>query len=339
MIFGLPLRRRRARARALVLCYHRIGDVDVDPWSLCVSPENLAQHLTALRRVGRPGRLLDIASWLHGDATLPPGLTFVLTFDDGYADVLYHAKPILDAHDVPATTFLVSARVGAESEFWWDALERILLQSGTLPPALRLRIGDHEHEWTLGDGAHYTEDEQRRFRTWSAQSDDDPTERQALYRLLYALLQTRPSDERARAIAELAAWSGSPLQARPAHRVLTLPEVRELAADELVQIGSHTRTHPVLSQASVESQRDELAGSRAELEALLGTAVHTFAYPHGAYTQATISIARSSGFRCACTTRGPLVEERCDPYELPRLAVPDCDGEAFERRFLRSLPA
>ena len=32
----------------LILMYHRIADPDLDPWSLCVSPENFAQHLETL---------------------------------------------------------------------------------------------------------------------------------------------------------------------------------------------------------------------------------------------------------------------------------------------------
>jgi peptidoglycan/xylan/chitin deacetylase (PgdA/CDA1 family) len=339
-LLGRLLRRRHQQSRALVLCYHRIGEVGTDPWSLCVSPENFARHLAVLCRKGRPGRLADVVAWLGGaENALAPGLTFIVTFDDGYAEVLHNARPLLEEYDVPATAFLVSAHLGVEGEFWWDALERMLLQPGMLPPDLRLRVAGRERHWTLDDGAQYDIEAHRRFRAWSAESEDDPTARQSLFRSLYALLRTLASDERARVIAELAAWSGCELQARPSHRVLTPAEARELAAGDLVEIGCHTRTHPLLSERPEEAQREELIASKAELEALVGTNVHAFAYPHGDYTAATVIIARASGFNCACTTSGRLVERTSDVFQLPRVAVPDYNAEALERRFLGPLLA
>jgi peptidoglycan/xylan/chitin deacetylase (PgdA/CDA1 family) len=323
-----------------VLCYHRIGEVGTDPWSLCVTPENFAHHLAVLTRKGRPGRLGDVVAWLGGaENALADGLTFIVTFDDGYAESFRNATPLLDEYEVPATAFLVSGYLGVDGEFWWDALERMLLQPGTLPRALRLRVHDREHNWTLSEGAHYDIEAHRMFRAWSAESREDPAARQLLYRSLYALLRTAASDERARVMAELAAWSGCEVQARPSHRVLTPAEARELASGELVEIGSHTRTHPLLSERPEEEQREELIVSKAELEAVVCADVREFAYPHGHYSGATVGIARTSGFNCACTTTGNLVERTSDAFELPRVAVPDCDAETFERRVLAPLLA
>jgi peptidoglycan/xylan/chitin deacetylase (PgdA/CDA1 family) len=337
---GRLLRRRHQQSRALVLCYHRVGEVGTDPWSLCVSPENFAHHLAALSRKGRPGRLGDVVAWLGGaEDALAHGLTFVITFDDGYAESFRNAMPLLDEYEIPATAFLVSAHLGVDGEFWWDALERMLLHPGTLPPTLRLRVDDREHHWTLGKGARYDIEAHRRFRAWSAESREDPTERQLLFRSLYALLRTAASDERARVIAELAAWSGCEVQARPSHRVLTPAEARELAGGDLVEIGCHTRIHPLLSERPEQEQREELIVSKAELEAVVCADVREFAYPHGDYSEATVAIARATGFNCACTTAGNLVERTSDAFELPRVAVPDCDAETFERRVLAPLLA
>jgi peptidoglycan/xylan/chitin deacetylase (PgdA/CDA1 family) len=321
-----------------VLCYHRIGEVGTDPWSLCVTPENFAHHLAVLCRTGWPGRLGDAVAWLGGaEDALADGLTFIVTFDDGYAESLRNATPLLDEYEVPATAFLVSAQLGADGEFWWDALERMLLQPGTLPPVLRLRVDGREHHWTLGEGAQYDIEAHRRFRAWSAESREDPTARQLLFRSLCALLRTAASDERARVIAELAAWSGCEVQARPSRRVLTPAEARQLAGGDLVEIGCHTRTHPLLSERPEEEQREELIVSKAELEAVVRGDVREFAYPHGDYSPATVAIARASGFNSACTTSGNLVESTSDAFELPRVAVPDCNAETFERQVLAPL--
>jgi peptidoglycan/xylan/chitin deacetylase (PgdA/CDA1 family) len=334
-LVGRLRRRRHPQSRALVLCYHRIGEVGTDPWSLCVSPANFEHHLAVLSRIGRPGRLGEVVAWLGGaEGALAHGLTFVVTFDDGYAESFCNAMPLLDEYGVPATAFLVSAHLGADGEFWWDALERMLLQPGTLPPVLRLRVDDREHDWTLGEGAQYDIDAHRKFRAWSAESREDPTPRQLLFRSLYALLRSAASNERARVIAELAAWSGCKVQARPSHRVLTPAEARELAGGDLIEIGCHTRTHPLLSERPETEQRKELIVSKADLEAVVGADVQEFAYPHGDYSPATVGIARASGFNCACTTSGNLVESTSDAFELPRVAIPDCNAQTFERQIL-----
>ena len=74
----------------------------------------------------------------------------VVTFDDGYADNLYNAKPLLERYEIPATIFLTSGCIGQNREFWWDELDRMLLQPKTLPRALHLNIDGTTHDWDLG---------------------------------------------------------------------------------------------------------------------------------------------------------------------------------------------
>ena len=69
----------------------------------------------------------------------------MITFDDGYADVLHHAKPLLERHSVPATVFVATGAIGQRREFWWDELGGLFLQPGTLPEELELTV-DEEND-------------------------------------------------------------------------------------------------------------------------------------------------------------------------------------------------
>ncbi len=90
----------------LHLLYHRVNCLTPDPWTLCVSPAHFSEHLEVIARLSpRP----------------------VITFDDGYADNLHQALPLLEKYDVEARFFIVSGALGKTTEMWWDALERLYL--------------------------------------------------------------------------------------------------------------------------------------------------------------------------------------------------------------------
>jgi peptidoglycan/xylan/chitin deacetylase (PgdA/CDA1 family) len=116
----------RGRRLGLVLCYHRIAEDRPDSWELCVSPDHFAEHLAVISAAGRPAPLAELAPDRAARAGRDRPLV-ALTFDDGYADNLHRAKPLLEAADVPATVFVVSGAIGQAGEFWWDELERAVL--------------------------------------------------------------------------------------------------------------------------------------------------------------------------------------------------------------------
>ena len=102
---------------------------------------------------------------------------------------------------------------------------------------------------------------------------------------------------------------------------MTWDELRTLSASLLMTIGAHTRTHPDLALLSPRRSWDELAGSKADLEARLGMAVRHLAYPAGEYSPATIEQAAEIGFETAVTTREGLDERANGLLTLERVRV------------------
>lgn len=98
---------------------------------------------------------------------------------------------------------------------------------------------------------------------------------------------------------------------------LTIDDVRTLAVHPLITIGSHTATHPLLSQAPLDVQHEELERSKAALESWIGRPVTAFAYPNGRprvdYTGDTVRALAACGFR-----HGFAVGHRFARYEMSR---------------------
>lgn len=321
------------QARALILLYHRVTELPKDPQLLSVSPRHFAEQLQVIRQYFYPISLQELVKRVRQGQV--PHRAVALTFDDGYADNLYQAKPLLEKHDVPATVFVTTGYIGQRREFWWDELERVFLEPRMLPRVLQLKVRGTALQWTLGEASLYTQEEFQRHRGWSVLEQHNPTPRHCTYRELHQVLRTLPQEEQERAVNEILAWAGTTPIGRPTHRTLSPDEVVRLADGGLVEVGAHSVTHPVLSVLSVERQHIEINESKRHLEEILGCAVTSFSYPYGTrsdFNSTTIQLVREAGFLCACANFSGLVVRGSDLFQLPRLLVRDWDGEEFMRR-------
>ena len=235
-----------------------------------------------------------------------------VTFDDGYADNLTHAAPLLAEHGVPASVFVVTGYVGSGRSFWWDRLDHALLASQDFPGRVDLQLDGYEIHWRPG-----ASDEERR----------------AAHAETWRVLRTLTPDRRDDAVERIAAACG--VAADDGCRPLSSNELRELDRHPSVEIGAHTASHPVLAELEHEEQRREILGGKRDLEGMLGHPVQLFSYPHGQthdFTPETVELVRDSGFSLACSAVGGLVTGDSDVYRLPRVAVLDWDGATFDRR-------
>ncbi|HJR17171.1 MAG TPA: polysaccharide deacetylase family protein [Gemmatimonadales bacterium] len=289
---------------ALILGYHRISD-GPDPYQMSVSPGRFAEQLAVLARIAHP-LPLEVLPQLLRMGQLPKRAVAV-TFDDGYADVLHRAKPLLARFGVPATVFVISGALGCE--LWWDRLDRISSRAAALDRRLVLTIGNTVFDWPL-EGVSRSAG--------------------ALRQALYPKLRTLAQPARDAVLDQLEELMGADdLGQGGLQRVVTADELRCLGEGELVQIGAHTVTHPALSQQSAAQQRQEIAGSRWDLEAALGRPVTAFSYPFGDTGPGVSTIVHEAGYHYACESRNAVAWRGTDRFSLPRFWMPDWDGVRF----------
>jgi peptidoglycan/xylan/chitin deacetylase (PgdA/CDA1 family) len=323
--------RPQPRAPALILMYHRIARSKLDPWGLCVSPENFDCQLDWLTRHYRVIPVRQLAAELRTGNI--PVRTVAITFDDGYADNLLDGEPILSKHGLPATFFLTTATLGCAREFWWDELERLLLRPQALPPMLHVTIGGRSHSFSVSRAA-AAWDPSRRVRNvnpWDAAADT----RLGFYYAVWSFLRPLDEDTRQLGLAEFRRQLGESESLRDTHRTLRPEEAKRLAYSPGVDIGAHSVTHSSFSHCSEEQQRWELRQSRKDLEALTGKPIHGFAYPYGDYASKSAQIAVAAGYEFACTTEVTRIALKTSLYLLPRLAVGNWGKWAFASRIRR----
>lgn len=107
---------------------------------------------------------------------------------------------------------------------------------------------------------------------------------------------------------------GMPLQPNTPDQIAAL-------ADLGVEIGAHTRTHADLGDVNVEQLAWEIAGSKDDLEKLIGGAVRYFAFPFGQHANMTTTgfqVVHEAGFAGVCSAYGGYNFPGKDSFHLER---------------------
>jgi peptidoglycan/xylan/chitin deacetylase (PgdA/CDA1 family) len=312
---GLPQRQRPA-----ILMYHRIAVAAGDPWDLCVSPDNFASQLQALKRRRRVLPLQEFAARLACGSL--PSNALAITFDDGYACNAEVAAPLLVEARLPATIFLCTGMIDTPCWFWWDALEEIVMTHG----GAALQFDAKADPIQLG--AIDAPEVRRQWRAFVT----PPTPRQAAYLELWSRLKIMSEPERQAAMANLYTQSGISREAPPVARAMSIAQARILAGQPGIEIGAHTITHPALGEIAADAQRTEITTSKSACEGMVGRRVASFAYPYGSYSAETARLAHEAGLVQACTTVAEPVAATSGLHTLPRYQVLDWTGDVLVRR-------
>jgi peptidoglycan/xylan/chitin deacetylase (PgdA/CDA1 family) len=295
--------RRRVAPATLVLVYHRVvPEKGQDINHLQVSVERFAAHLAWLgehARVLTPAELLERVR--HPQRTkwaLDGGKPRVaISFDDGYADNVQHALPVLRERGMKATVFVVTDRVNAGGLFWWDALERIVCE------------GRPAEGWKLPNG----------MRVQRGEDLDQA------FAALHAVLKPMSLKSRTSVLVDLAAQSAVSLEVRDDSRPMTWDELREWHTAGM-GVGSHSCTHAQLTQLGEDDLAIELMQSRHMLESELGERITMLAYPYGGrvdYNARVEEMAEEAAYECAFTVCEGNVRWARSRFAVPRCQVGD----------------
>jgi len=141
---------------------------------------------------------------------------------------------------------------------------------------------------------------------------------------------------------EYYSWRASCVQTSPVpdddpRALMTVDELHALGGITGIEVGGHTVWHPILSHASRDIQRDEIAHNLLALAEWTDRPIRAFAYPNGRpgkdYNADTMEILRECGVDAAFTTGEQFATVGAPALELPRFLIRDnvSDGELAHR--------
>lgn len=301
--------RHLAKAPTVILCYHRVQAGNSDPFRLCVSPRNFAQHLKLLSRKATFATL-DEATTQHDRPRV------IVTFDDGYADNLLVAAPIAADLGIPMTVYVTSGMVGSPIGFWWDRLGHLIHQVSN-------RVVDVQVATSSGP---------LHVRL------TDPRQTQETIAAIRRRLLPCGIDEIDQVLESIAALLGLDPSAPPDARPLSDDELLRLGSYGNVSIGAHTTRHVQLRSMAPSDQFDTVNRSKLDLEAALNREVRHFAYPFGgpeSIDAVSILAVREAGFSTATTTVAGSVGSSPDPLRLRRRLVMNWPPHRFRAQMVR----
>ncbi|MCB0266107.1 MAG: polysaccharide deacetylase family protein, partial [Calditrichaeota bacterium] len=99
-------------------------------------------------------------------------------------------------------------------------------------------------------------------------------------------------------------------------------ELRELAGEGVLNFGAHTRTHPILTQATLSQAHDEISGSLYDLRREIPESLPVFAYPNGNCSPEILEIMHEEGYQLAFTTEDGINNlNTANPLLLRRINI------------------
>jgi peptidoglycan/xylan/chitin deacetylase (PgdA/CDA1 family) len=307
------VRRLLTPSHAVVLTYHSILD---EPPPFPIWQHMLVQQFSEqIKWLSRHCRCISVGELLDAHARgAVPGNAVVITFDDGFANNLHAALPILEKHRVPATFFIASGSIESSKPMWPEQIAAIISESRQ-------------------SGLSYA------GKQYPLRNEQ---ERGAAYKAIARLVKPLVGEHRDRALQSLASsagvrdeeWSGGRF-ARQA-RMMSWSELRQLAGSSWTSIGAHTVNHYQLASLQDEIAREEIVASRQVLQEQLNLDVESFAFPYGGatdYLERHRDMVADAGYKAAFTTDEECVTRGSSRMSLPRLGVGDeatLEGLAYE---------
>lgn len=139
---------------------------------------------------------------------------------------------------------------------------------------------------------------------------------------------------------ESVAPKGDEAEAKDAPPHLSWSEIRALSRQDGIEFGSHSCSHPLITELSPAEVEREMCESRRLLAEQIGQGEFAFATPHGGTSELIRERARAADYYCALMTGDDGNDAATDLFALRRIAIPSDESlSMFAARVAGLTPA
>lgn len=291
----------------LVLTYHKVSDEPelLDPLKVSVSCfEKQIKYLKNNYTLISGDQLADC---ILINKPLPEN-SCLITFDDGWGDNYTNALPILKKNNVPAIIFIATDFIGTKQTFWYERIQNLL---GNLP----INIPDNFHENILQQFPGYISD-----KIISISKSPEKRHRLAIINELIEELKKYTQLQIEELIYDLSEILHVSITKETVPTMLTWEQVSAMSKSNIT-IGSHTKSHVILTQTNYDHAMSELVDSKDIIEKKIGNTVYYFCYPNGNYSTLIVKYVQKAGYVAAFTCLNGLNTSLERPFEIKRKHV------------------
>ncbi len=284
-ILGITGRHSESVPTVTVLMYHGVlDDVRADNQPR-LSKFNITQSAFAnqIRYLGNHCNVISTDDLLCGRNLSRRRRNVVITFDDGYRNNFLNAYPLLRQAGLPALVSITTGFVQDQKPLWNDILEWAIRKS-RLDHCEVTFNNIHTHA-SLATPAARTD-----FYNWAMHTTVgiDQSQRTLFIDAIVAALKVAIDTEK--------------IMADPDFAPLVVADIKQLGADDRIEIASHSVSHFNLTKLNTPQLSREIAGSREIIENMTGRPCRVFCFPGGNYNQTCLQMLAASGYRIGMTS-------------------------------------
>ena len=245
----------------------------------------------------------DIKNHFEKGYPLPPKSVHIC-FDDGWRDNFTYAFPHLKKMGIPASFFIATDKIGADTYFWQEALYANFGESANLSEYQEAKIVLNKN------GFHF----------------DVENSSESAYIKLFRFLEGMDDLTRKNIFSLLSISSKSKMSER---LFLNEKELKEMHLHGMA-IGGHGKSHTPLGK--VESVAEEVKQSKISLEKILNCEIDSMSYPHGIFNQSIQAECQKAGYKLVFSSEKGINISHQNPLAIKRVFLPSwniCDSKAM----------
>ena len=222
----------------------------------------------------------------------------ILTFDDGFKDVIKNAYPVMKKYNAKGCLYIVSSLIGNEKLLWTNYIEALIYNS---PGKIKFRFKDEIFEYSL----------------------DSLEKINRAIKDIKAKLRSVDNKDRISHLKQFKiANKISAFKNVPNEYIIVDWKDLSLLDKNILEIGSHTKTHPNLETLETKDEFfHELNESKLDIEKKIGYNIYHLCYPGGSFNNKTIHHAKNFGYLTGTTLIEGLNAQEEDLFRLKRLYI------------------